>query len=310
MSSIFSFACSFYILTLTGSASLFGTYLGAIAMIETLALPLIGTFIDRVAHKRLLMIGQSISTGILLLLFAFTETLTYNQKKYTLKPGDLFLLCRGMNVHYESTLDEPWTYYWVGFSGKLVFDYLNRTSLYETRVIQNQPTNTIRQIIYRMCQRSIEYATENSDDIQHMRDLYELLYELHQHFPKPFHVVKNERYSNVREAIRYINDNYMHAISINDVAKHVNVSRSYLYKMFKKHIDQSPQHYLIHIRMYHASQLFKETDLQSQEIADRVGYKDPLLFSRAFKKHFGVTATQYREEQQLRIESTLDNQKR
>lgn len=50
--------------------------------------------------------------------------------------------------------------------------------------------------------------------------------------------------------------------------------------------------------MYHASQLFKETDLQSQEIADRVGYKDPLLFSRAFKKHFGVTATQYREEHQ------------
>ncbi|EHT3417029.1 MFS transporter [Staphylococcus pseudintermedius] len=74
MSSIFSFACSFYILTLTGSASLFGTYLGAIAMIETLALPLIGTFIDRVAHKRLLMIGQSISTGILLL-FAFTENI-------------------------------------------------------------------------------------------------------------------------------------------------------------------------------------------------------------------------------------------
>ncbi|EGQ1636708.1 MFS transporter [Staphylococcus pseudintermedius] len=75
MSSIFSFACSFYILTLTGSASLFGTYLGAIAMIETLALPLIGTFIDRVAHKRLLMISQSISTGILLLLFAFTENI-------------------------------------------------------------------------------------------------------------------------------------------------------------------------------------------------------------------------------------------
>ncbi|WP_142302305.1 MFS transporter [Staphylococcus delphini] len=41
-----------------------------------LALPLIGTFIDRVAHKRLLMIGQSISTGILLLFaFAFTENI-------------------------------------------------------------------------------------------------------------------------------------------------------------------------------------------------------------------------------------------
>ncbi|WP_241523179.1 MFS transporter [Staphylococcus delphini] len=39
-------------------------------------MPLIGTFIDRVAHKRLLMIGQSISTGILLLFaFAFTENI-------------------------------------------------------------------------------------------------------------------------------------------------------------------------------------------------------------------------------------------
>lgn len=74
MFSIFSFVCSFYILTLTDSGSLFGTYLGAIAMIETLALPLIGTFIDRVAHKRLLIIGQSISTSILLL-FAFTENI-------------------------------------------------------------------------------------------------------------------------------------------------------------------------------------------------------------------------------------------
>lgn len=43
-------------------------------MIETLALHFIGTFIDRVAHKRLLIIGQSISTSILLL-FAFTENI-------------------------------------------------------------------------------------------------------------------------------------------------------------------------------------------------------------------------------------------
>ncbi|HDU0709330.1 TPA: MFS transporter [Staphylococcus pseudintermedius] len=74
LSSAFSFACSFYILTLTGTGSLFGTYLDAIAMIETLALHFIGTFIDRVAHKRLLIIGQSISTSILLL-FAFTENI-------------------------------------------------------------------------------------------------------------------------------------------------------------------------------------------------------------------------------------------
>ncbi|ARJ50499.1 AraC family transcriptional regulator [Staphylococcus lutrae] len=238
--------------------------------------------------------------AVLHIVMSGTGTLTFNQQQYLLKPGDLFLLCRGMKVHYESTLEAPWTYYWVGMSGKLVLDYLNRTSLYTQRIIQNKDTTAIRNIIDQICQRSVDYSTQNSDDIQHMRDLYELLYQLHQHFPKPFQEVKNEKYANVRDAIRYINDNYMHAISIHDVAKHVNVSRSYLYKMFKKHIDQSPQHYLIHIRMYHAAKLFKETDLQSQEIAYRVGYKDALLFSRAFKKHFGVNATQYRKDMQQR----------
>lgn len=236
--------------------------------------------------------------AVLHIVMAGTGRLIYQNQTYILKPGDLFLLQQGMEVHYESELNEPWTYYWVGFSGKIALDYLNRTTLKDRLVIQNENTGAIEHIIYRMCHRSVHYSTEASDDIQHMRDLYELLYQLHLHFPKPFAIVQTEIYSNVREAIRYINDNYMKAITIIDVAKHVNVSRSYLYKMFKKHIDQSPQNYLIHVRMYQASKLFKETNLQIQEIAYRIGYKDPLLFSKTFKKQFGMSATAYRKSQQ------------
>ena len=50
--------------------------------------------------------------------------------------------------------------------------------------------------------------------------------------------------------------------------------------------------------MYQASKLFKGTNLQIQEIAYRVGYKDPLLFSKTFKKQFGMSATAYRKSQQ------------
>ena len=46
--------------------------------------------------------------------------------------------------------------------------------------------------------------------------------------------------------------------------------------------------------MYHASELLKQTNLPIKQIAENVGYQDPLLFSKNFKQHFEMTATNYR----------------
>lgn len=224
-----------------------------------------------------------------------TGTIVYNHQTYHLNQGDLFLLKRGMDVHYYSAIEDPWTYYWVGFSGKLANDYLKRTTLEAHPIVQNRDTSEITKLIYKMCQRSISYDIHASDDIMHMQELYQLFYLLHQSFPKPFKPVENEIYSNVRKAIHFMNQNYMKPIKIQDVADHVNMSRSYLYKLFIKHVDQSPQHYLVHLRMYHAALCLKETSKQSQEIAYLVGYKDPLQFSKAFKAYYGVSVSQYRK---------------
>ena len=45
--------------------------------------------------------------------------------------------------------------------------------------------------------------------------------------------------------------------------------------------------------MYHASELLKNQNLRINEVASKVGYSDPLLFSKNFTKHFGISATQY-----------------
>ncbi len=78
----------------------------------------------------------------------------------------------------------------------------------------------------------------------------------------------------------------MKDITVQEVANHVGLSRSYLYKMFIKHLGESTQSYLINIRMYKSSLLLKETSLSIAEIANKVGYNDPLLFSKTFSKRF------------------------
>ncbi|MBI5974289.1 AraC family transcriptional regulator [Staphylococcus canis] len=220
----------------------------------------------------------------------------YQHKRYHLKCGDIFLLKRGMSVNYYAASDDPWTYYWVGFSGDVALEYLNRTILNERYVIQNQNTTDVNKMIYKMCQRAISYDVKASDDILHLSELYELLYLLQRHFPKRFEIIESDTNKTVRSALQYINQNYMKPIKVQDVAQHVNVSRSYLYKIFKNHIHQSPQQYLIHLRMYHAARLIKQHHKQNQEIAYLVGYQDPLRFAKAFKKHFGMTATAYRRK--------------
>lgn len=236
-----------------------------------------------------------VKPAVLHIIMSGTGTFTHQHTSYELKAGDMFLLREGMRVHYEASTDDPWTYHWVGFSGNLAMDYLKRTTLIDCPVVLNQDTSKLSKLMYQICERAITYETTASDDIHHLSDLYKLLFLLTQLSPKPFESHPNEIYSSVQAAVNYMNQHYMHTISIDDVAQHAKVSRSYLYKLFMKWMDQSPQQYLVYLRLYHASSMLKTTSKPIQEIAQNVGYNDPLLFSKAFRKHFDMPPSTYRK---------------
>ena len=65
--------------------------------------------------------------------------------------------------------------------------------------------------------------------------------------------------------------------------------------MFIKYLGESPQKYLLNLRMYKATLLLKETDLSISQISSNIGYDDPLFFSKTFSKHFSISASQYRK---------------
>lgn len=221
-----------------------------------------------------------------------------NDKIYTLKKGDGFILLKGMHVEYMPSIDDPWKYYWVGFSGQNVNEYLKRTSIIDTCIINFSKKSKIPNIIIDMCNISKKYNQTSSDDILLLSKLHLLLYYISSEFPKSFKYDNNLTHTYIQEAIDFINNNYMRSITVQEVADHVSLSRSYLYKMFIKHLGQSTQSYLINIRMYKSSLLLKETTLSIAEIANKVGYSDPLLFSKIFSKHFSMSASKYRKTHQ------------
>lgn len=224
-------------------------------------------------------------------------TFKFNGKVYTLKKGDIFILLKGMQVEYVASIDDPWEYYWIGFSGSNANEYLNRTSITNSCVANCEENSKIPQIILNMCEISKTYNPSKSDDILLLKELYSLLYALIEEFPKPFEYKDKELHTYIQDALNFINSNYMHSITVQEIADYVNLSRSYLYKMFIKNLGISPQRYLINLRMYKATLLLKSTKLPIGEIASSVGYSDSLLFSKTFSKHFSMSPLNYRNNQ-------------
>lgn len=221
-------------------------------------------------------------------------TFKVNDKVYKLKEGDIFILLKGMDVEYMASMDNPWEYYWIGFSGSKVDEYLNRTSIIDSNVANCKENSKIPNIILNMCEISKNYSPSNSDDILLLNELYSLLYALIGEFPKPFEYKDKEIHTYIQDAINFINSNYMNSITVNEIAEHVNLSRSYLYKMFIKNLNISPQKYLINLRMYKATLLLKNTKIPIGEVASKVGYSDSLLFSKTFSKYFSMSPLNYR----------------
>ena len=224
-------------------------------------------------------------------------TFKFNGKVYNLKQGDIFILLKGMQVEYVASIDDPWEYYWIGFSGSNANEYLNRTSITNSCVANCEENTKIPQIILHMCEISKTDNPSKSDDILLLKELYSLLYALIEEFPKPFEYKDKELHTYIQDALNFINSNYMHSITVQEIADYVNLSRSYLYKMFIKNLGISPQRYLINLRMYKATLLLKGTKLPIGEVASSVGYSDSLLFSKTFSKHFSMSPLNYRNNQ-------------
>ena len=88
----------------------------------------------------------------------------------------------------------------------------------------------------------------------------------------------------VLAAIKYIQFNYSHDISVDDIAKAVGVSRSHLYRVFMSNVGQSPIDYLTGYRISEACSLLKNTGLSIAEIAVSAAFLTSSIFPACSKR--------------------------
>ncbi|MBL4821657.1 MAG: helix-turn-helix domain-containing protein, partial [Gammaproteobacteria bacterium] len=92
----------------------------------------------------------------------------------------------------------------------------------------------------------------------------------------------------------WLQDNYQQGIQFDNVAEQFKMSVRSLNRRFKTAANLTPLQYLQEIRIEHAKELLKQSNLAIAEVSYAVGYQDSSYFGSLFKKTASVTPAEYR----------------
>lgn len=81
------------------------------------------------------------------------------------------------------------------------------------------------------------------------------------------------------------------------IAEELHLSEPHLFRLFKANVGKSPMQYLTELRIQHASELLKHSNLSIEQIALCVGYNDGTSFSHRFRKAVGASPGIWRQNQ-------------
>lgn len=202
---------------------------------------------------------------------------------YTVSAQQIFIISEGTGNYYEADAEDPWEYIWLSFDGKLAEHFTMLPP------VMNFPNNLFFEMleVRNLDAMREEFLTEK------LFALYRILFA--KHVPNNYSAaIKN-----------FIKINYMKpSISVDQIAKSLNLNHSYLARLFKKESKCSIQEYLIRTRIARAIELL-EKKCSIQQVSSAVGYTDASTFSKIFKKYVGVSPQKY---QQQTVNGTLDGE--
>lgn len=106
------------------------------------------------------------------------------------------------------------------------------------------------------------------------------------------------KYTLIEKAKHYVQENVEKRIMLQDAADYVCISPGYLSALFKKLYNQNFVDYINQVKMERACELIREGRYRIYEISYMLSFENAYYFSRVFKRHVGMTPTEYQKKLQ------------
>ena len=203
------------------------------------------------------------------------------------KPGEI-----QKYVYYQE--DHP-EVFWVHFTGNDVKNILTYHGISLNDHVFYSGILPEYKVLFRKIIQELQFCKFGFEDYtaSMLNDIL-LLVSRQQHDGKKVAGILQEQ---IESAVVYFNENYNTKISIEDYAKELHISTNWFIHNFKQYMGISPAQYILSLRIMNAQNLLERGVYNIREVAEVVGYENPLYFSRVFKKEVGMSPTEYRKNQ-------------
>ena len=101
----------------------------------------------------------------------------------------------------------------------------------------------------------------------------------------------------MKKMLTYIYDNYQDEISVEDIARAANVSKSECFRCFRAMIGKKPVEFLNGYRLKKSLELLDSTDAPVTEVCLACGFGHISYFGKLFRQAYGISPREYRKKQ-------------
>jgi AraC family transcriptional regulator of arabinose operon len=212
-------------------------------------------------------------------------------EEHILSPNTVFIIPKNIPHHYGSSQKEPWSIYWVHFSGEQAELLYARYAALTGKTVSDVAFTESRIELFDKLVVSLE------DDFTGV-ELETIYIKLLQFIASFIYADGNNTSLEndvIASSVSLMKSNIKKNYQVIDLAAHVHYSVSHYSELFRRKTGFSPIQYFIQLKIQKSCQYLYFTKMNIKEICREVGFDDPYYFSRMFKKQLGQSPLQYRK---------------
>lgn len=206
--------------------------------------------------------------------------------------GNMVIFFPDEPQHYRYYKEERTSVYWVHFTGAYVETILEHYHITKDDHIIYSGTSPDYQWLFGQIIQELQLCRQKYDEMLTLllRNIFILINRSLEMNVKFTDTTEKE----VSYAVYHFRENYNKDINIEEYAEKQNTSISWFIRCFRQITGQTPLQYIINLRIANAQMMLETTDYSISQIAEKVGYDNPLYFSRIFHRQTGVSPREYR----------------
>ena len=217
-----------------------------------------------------------------------------NKTTTEINPNQFFIIPKGAWHEYKADKNDPWSIYWFSFNGSIADKLYNRFKQTLHSNYKNIPFSKERIHYFdKIFELFNSNYLENHLEYANLLSLNFISQFVYHDFESNLN--KNAENTIVNSVIDFMDNNLDKKYSLDEIAFQFNYSKSSLHNKFKNKTGYSVMVLFNLKKIQKACEYLNYTDLSIKEISFRVGFEDPLYFSRIFKNFMGESPRSYKK---------------